>query len=150
MMKKILFALVITMSALTVFAQTEDPVSWKFESRKKAEGVYELVMTATVEKPWHIYSQYTGKGPIPTKFTFKANPLVALDGKTKEVGKMEKVNDPNFKSEVLYFSNGVQFIQTVKLKAKVKTNVAGNVEFMVCNDEQCLPPVKKSFDIKLQ
>ena len=150
MMKKILFALVITMSVVTVFAQTEDPVSWKFESRKKAEGVYELVMTATVEKPWHIYSQYTGKGPIPTKFTFKANPLVTLDGKTKEVGKMEKVNDPNFKSEVLYFSNGVQFIQTVKLKAKVKTNVAGNVEFMVCNDEQCLPPVKKSFDIKLQ
>ena len=149
-MKKIIVGLIVTISALHVFAQPKDPVSWKYESKKKSDGVYELIITATVQQPWHIYSQFTGKGPVPTKFTFKPNPLVTIDGKAKELGKLEKVFDPNFKSEVLYFSNGVQFVQTVKLKAKVKTSISGNVEYMVCNDEQCLPPTKRPFEIKLQ
>ncbi len=149
-MKKIIIALVVMISVLNVYAQPKNPVSWKFESKKKSDGVYELIVTATVEKPWHIYSQFTGKGPVPTKFSFKANPLVTLDGKITEIGKLEKVNDPNFKSEVLYFSNSVQFVQTAKLKAKATTSVSGTIEYMVCNDEECLPPVKKSFEIKLQ
>ena len=149
-MKKIIIALVVMISVLNVYAQPKNPVSWKFESKKKSDGVYELIVTATVEKPWHIYSQFTGKGPVPTKFSFKANPLVTLDGKITEIGKLEKVNDPNFKSEVLYFSNSVQIVQTAKLKAKATTSVSGTIEYMVCNDEECLPPVKKSFEIKLQ
>jgi hypothetical protein len=39
----------------------------------------------------------------------------------------------------------------VKVKAGIKTNVSGtgfNI-IMVCNDSKCLPPVKKSFDLKL-
>jgi len=149
-MKKTLLALMIVMSVINVYAQPKNPVNWKFESKKKSDGVYELIATATVEKPWHIYSQFTGKGPVPTKFIFKANPLVTMDGKIAEIGKLEKVNDPNFKSEVMFFSNSVQFVQTAKLKAKVTTSVSGTVEYMVCNDEECLPPVKRAFEIKLQ
>jgi len=148
-MKKRLFAILFTLSVMSGFSQSANPVSWKYESRKKGDNLYELVMTATIEKPWHIYSQNTGKGPIPTKFIFKSNPLVSFDGKVKEIGRLEKVNDPNFKSEVLYYSEQVQFIQTIKLKGHFKTTLSGTVEFMVCNDEQCLPPTKKSFDIKL-
>ncbi len=149
-MKKISFVVIAVLFAFLINAQPKNPVNWKFESKKKSDGVYELIATATVEKPWHIYSQFTGKGPIPTKFSFKTNPLVAFDGKVAEIGKLEKVSDPNFKSEVLYFSNSVQFVQTAKLKAKATTTVSGTVEYMVCNDEECLPPVKKLFDIKLQ
>lgn len=149
-MKKLIFTLFVTICAFNLYAQPKNPVSWKYESKLKSAGVYELIITATVEKPWHIYSQNTGKGPIPTKFTFKPNPLVAVDGTVKEIGKLEKVNDPNFKSEVLYYSGSVQFVQTVKLKAKAKTGISGTVEYMVCNDAECLPPVKKSFEINLQ
>jgi len=149
-MKKIIFALIVVMNVLNVNAQPKNPVSWKYESKKKADGVYELIATATVEKPWHIYSQFTGKGPVPTKFSFKMNPLVTLEGKIAEIGKLEKVNDPNFHSEVAFFSNSVQFVQTAKLKAKATTSVSGTVEYMVCNDEECLPPVKRPFEIKLQ
>ncbi|MDE3142967.1 MAG: hypothetical protein KGL19_02350 [Bacteroidota bacterium] len=149
-MKKLFFLFITLIITVFAFTQPKDPVGWKYESKKISSGVYELVITATVQQPWHIYSQFTGKGPVPTKFTFKPNPLVTIDGKAKELGKLEKVFDPNFKSEVLYFSNGVQFVQTVKLKAKVKTSISGNVEYMVCNDEQCLPPTKRPFEIKLQ
>jgi len=35
----------------------------------------------------------------------------------------------------------------VKLKANVKTNLSGKVEFMVCDEKQCLPP--SDVDIKV-
>ena len=149
-MKKFILAILISLGILPVMAQPKDPVTWTYESRKKSEGVYEIIITAKVTQPWHIYSQNTGKGPIPTKFVFKPNPLAILDGKVKETGKLEKVHDPNFNSDVLYFSDVVKFIQVVKLRANAKTSLSGNVEYMDCNDEQCLPPVTKSFNITLQ
>ncbi|MFL9484771.1 protein-disulfide reductase DsbD domain-containing protein [Chitinophagaceae bacterium LWZ2-11] len=150
-MKKFLLVSLLSVVGFAVQAQIKDPVIWKYEAKKKAAGVYELTITATVESPWHIYSQNTGKGgPVATAFTYKANPLVTLDGKTKENGKLEKVFDKSFNTNVLYYSNTVTFVQTVKVKGGVKTNVSGVVEYMVCDDEQCLPPTKKPFDIKLQ
>jgi thiol:disulfide interchange protein DsbD len=133
-----------------IHAQIKDPVSWKYEAVRKSGDTYELVITATVEKPWHIYSQNTGAGgPVPTNFTFKKNPLVDFSGKTKEVGKLQKTYDNNFKTNVLYYSGQVVFKHLVKVKGNVKTNVSGVVEYMVCDDQQCLPPTKKSIEIKL-
>lgn len=149
-MKKIVFVFALMFFFSYIHAQIKDPVSWKYEAVKKSGDTYELVITATVEKPWHIYSQNTGAGgPVPTNFTFKKNPLVDLSGKTQEVGKLQKTYDNNFKTNVLYYSGQVVFKQLVKVKGNVKTNVSGVVEYMVCDDQQCLPPTKKSFEIKL-
>ena len=152
-MKKIFFVVfVVAASALMsvqLMAQVKNPVDWKYEAKKKGEG-YQIVITATVKKPWHIYSQNTGKsGPIPTEIKFSPNPLVKLIGNVKEVGKLEKIFDKTFNTDVLYYSNSVVFTQDIAVKAGIKTNLSGTVEFMVCNDEQCLPPTKKTFDIKL-
>lgn len=149
-MKKVVFATVLLFFFSYIHAQIKDPVNWKYEAVKKSGDTYELVITATVEKPWHIYSQNTGAGgPVPTNFSFKKNPLVNLSGKTQEVGKLQKTYDNNFKTNVLYYSGQVVFKQLVKVKGNVKTNVSGVVEYMVCDDQQCLPPTKKSFEIKL-
>jgi thiol:disulfide interchange protein DsbD len=148
-MKKIVFAALMLVGFSTLHAQVKNPVQWQFEAKKKGVD-YEIVLTATVDKPWHIYSQNTGKnGPVPTTFSFKKNPLVTISGKVIETGKLEKVYDKNFSTDVLFYSNKVVFVQLVKVKAGVKTNVSGTVEYMVCDDEQCLPPTKKAFDIKL-
>ena len=149
-MKKLLGILILGMFFSASQAQIKDPVRWKYEAVKKSADTYEIVITATVEKPWHIYSQNTGAGgPVPTSITFKKNPLVTVGGKTIEVGKLQKVYDNNFKTEVLYYSGQVFFKQMVKLRGNVKTNISGTVEYMVCDDQQCLTPTKKSFDIKL-
>ncbi|HCL06294.1 MAG TPA: hypothetical protein DHW64_10150 [Chitinophagaceae bacterium] len=150
-MKKIIYTLLFTIVAGVVSAQIKDPVSWTFEAKKKTADTYEVVLSANIQGKWHIYSQKTGKGgPIPTKVNFKANPLLNITGAVKEVGKVEKVYDEIFQTDVLYLSNKVQYIQTVKLKGKAKTNITGTIEYMVCDDAQCLPPAKKTFDIKLQ
>jgi thiol:disulfide interchange protein DsbD len=154
-MKKILIVLAALIITIGSFAQPKDPVSWKYEIVKKTGNNYDLVITATVPKPWHIYSQNTPKGgPIPTKININTNPLITIAaGKAKEVGKQEKILDKNFSPkgvEVLFYSDQVQFLQSITLKTAVKTNITGTVEYMVCDDSQCLPPTKKSFDIKIQ
>lgn len=154
-MKKIVLALFALILTAGLFAQIKDPVGWKYEVVKKTGNAYQLVITATVPKPWHIYSQNTAKGgPIPTKITINMNPLITVAaGKAKEIGSLEKTLDKNFSPkgvEVLYYSNQVQFVQNISLKGAVKTNISGTVEYMICDDSQCLPPTKKSFDIKIQ
>jgi thiol:disulfide interchange protein DsbD len=87
---------------------------------------------------------------VPTKITFNNNPLIAIDGKLKETGKMEKVDDKVFGVKVFYYSGKVVYTQVVKVKGGLSTNISGTVSFMVCDDTQCLPPTKKTFDLKLQ
>lgn len=150
-MKRTVLTFFAALIAIVSFSQPKNPVSWNYEAIKKSAGIYEVTLTATMESPWHIYSQNTGKGgPIPTTISFKANPLVTKTGSIKEQGKLEKIFDKNFNTNVLYYSEKVVFVQTVKVKGGIKTNVSGTVEYMVCDDSQCLPPVKKSFDLKLQ
>ena len=130
-------------------AQFENPVKWIYTAKKIAPKTYEIHITANIDGNWHMYSQDTGEGPEPTSFNFIANPLVKLDGKVKEVGKLEKTYDPNFKSVMKYYSKQVDFVQKIKLKSTATTLVKGTVTFMVCNDKKCLPPKEIPFSVKV-
>lgn len=136
----------------TIIAKAQpDPVSWNFTSKKLANNSYELHLTATIEKGWHIYSQTTpAGGPIPTAFTFTKNPLITMAALPKESGKLEQHNEPLFGVNVKQFSDKVDFIQPVKLKASVLATIKGTVEFMVCNDKTCLPPKVVPFSVALK
>jgi len=148
-MKKLFTFLLVSIITISAFAQ-KDPVSWTYTAVKKSATEYELKMTAIVPSPWHIYSQNMAKGgPSPTKFTFKPNPLVTLSGAVAEKGKLKTVRDENFDMDVKYYADKVEFTQKIKLKSAVKTTVNGTVNFMVCDDEKCLPPTSKTFSIKL-
>ena len=150
-MKKFTLLFISVLVVTVAFCQAENPVQWSFASVKKADKLYEVTLTATFAKPWHIYSQTTpAGGPVPTQITFKANPLVVLDGAIKETGSLQTIHDENFGVDVKYYSDKVVFTQKVKLKALVKTHASGTLEYMVCNDNRCLPPKKVPFDITLQ
>ena len=150
-MKKILVASFFLLASNFLFAQmVESPVRWSATSKKIGDKTYEIHLTANIASPWHIYSQTTPDGgPVPTSITFTKNPLVIKDGTTKEVGKLQQHNEPLFGVDVKQFSNKVDFVQVVKLKANVKTSVDVTVEFMTCNDKECLPPTTKNFTVAL-
>jgi thiol:disulfide interchange protein DsbD len=132
------------------FSQVKNPVKWSYTAKKLATGKYEVHMTATVEKGWHIYSQTTPEGgPVPTQFTFTKNPLLTMSGPVKEVGKIETHFEKLFDVNVKQFSDKVDFVQIVTVKGTVKTNLTGKVEYMLCDDKQCLPPASQSFSIAL-
>ncbi len=149
MKKLVCFFTCLLVAASLVQAQIIDPVKWQFSAKKTGAQSYDLVITATLEKPWHIYSQNTGEGPVPTSFSFKKNPLITFTGNVKEEGKLIKEMDKNFNSMVSSYEGKVVFVQKITTKGSIKTNVAGEVEYMVCNNNRCLPPTKKTFNIKL-
>lgn len=149
-MRKLILILFAFATSFVVSAQVKDPVKWSATSRKNGQN-YEVVLTASLPKPWHIYSQTTGEGgPIATKLTFTKNPLLSLQGAPKEVGKLKEDYDKNFDTKVKYFADKVDFVQTVKVKGNLKTNVGVTVEYMTCDDNQCLPPTKKTFNVALK
>lgn len=132
-------------------AQVRTPVKWTYRAVSKGAGKYEVIVSAAIEKGWHLYSQMTPDGgPIPTTFQFTRNPLVTMSGAVREVGKLEKRHEKLFGVDVHQFSNEVSFMQAVAVKGKVKTNLAGTVEYMVCNDKECLPPATQAFSVELK
>jgi hypothetical protein len=150
-MKKIIFVLLSVIAAGVVSAQTLNPVTWTFTSRKISDNEYEIKMTATIQKGWHLYSQTQPEDAVaqPTAFNFNKNPLINFNGKVKEIGKLEKYSDKKLGVSANQYSNEVSFIQKIKVKGKAKTNVTGKMEYQTCNDERCLPPKTVTLSIAL-
>lgn len=148
-------AILLTSLAIVVFtgrAQTaENPVSFTYGVQHVGGNIYEVKITARINKPWHIYSQYTPpEGPsLPTHISFSKNPLVEIVGKPEEKGKLitrhEDILDVNLK----YFAEKVAFIQKVKVKQNVKTNLQGTIEYMACTNERCLMPATEKFSLDI-
>ncbi len=150
-MKKLYTISVLFSIALTASAQL-NPISWSFSSKKIGDKLYEVEMKATIQNKWHLYSQVQPDDAIaiPTQFTFNPNPLFTLEGKVIETGKLEKFTDKTLGVSANQYSNTVVFKQKVKLKANVKTNLTGSVEYQTCDDEKCLPPRTVNYSIALR
>lgn len=150
-MKKITLILaLVLLGAISAFAQLENPVTWQYAA-KKTPGKNEatLYIKANIDPNWHLYSQNLKPGgPSKTQITFTPSKDYTLVGTTTEpkpITKYEKV----FKMNVSYFEDEVVFTQKIKLN-KATTAVKGKVEFMVCDDKQCLPPSEVSFSIPVK
>jgi len=149
-MKRLLLQAFLLIAAQIGFAQSSRQVQWSYSAKKISDKVYEVHMTATINGDYHLYAQDAGgEGPVATTFTFTKNPLTVFDGKIKENGKQIKKFETAWKHDVKYFESKVDFVQVVKLKANVKTSLAGKVEFMVCNDKQCLPPSEVEINVNI-
>ena len=138
--------------ALTLSVQAQlNPVTWTYSAKKIDDKTYEVHLTANIQAGWHLYSQVQPSDAIvdPTAIVFTTNPLIKLDGKIKELGKMEKFRDDNLKISANQYAQKVDFVQVVKLKAKTKTNLAGKVTYQTCDDKKCLPPKTVNFNVQV-
>jgi len=147
-MKKISFLTLIltTIVFSQLKAQILTPVHWSYGAKKINSTEAVVFMKATIDNGWHVYSQTVKDGgPVKTTFTFNPSKQYKKIGKTIEpqpILRMEKV----FNMEVGFFENSVIFQQKIKLKTS-QAIVKGTVEYMTCNDHQCLPPENIEFSI---
>lgn len=147
------FALFLSLTAHAQFAdpnaKIEDPVKWSFKSEKVNSTEFDLVITATIDKGWHVYSQFIAEGgPIPTSFKFTPSKAYKLKGTVTESPKAVSAFDKNFDMQIAWHKDKVDFRQRIILNTP-KTSVAGVLEFMVCNDQKCLPPSEVEFQISV-
>jgi len=130
----------------------QEPVQWTYTSKALTPDTYEVRIIATIQDGWHLYAQKQPSDAIalPTKISFVKSPLVELQGLTKEVGKLDRFTDPNLGVEANQYLHKVDFVQVVRLKAKVQTTITGTIQFQVCNEQECLPPTITEFSIPLK
>jgi len=130
-------------------AKIFDPVKWSYSSEKINDKEFDLIITAKIDKGWHLYSQFIEEGgPIPTSFKFSPSAAYKLIGKVTESPKPVTAFDKNFNMEIAWHKDQVVFKQRVSLN-KTVTAVSGVLEFMVCDDQRCLPPAEVEFQIPL-
>ena len=145
-MKKLFSILLLVFVTLAVQAQIHQPVKWKIKLEDSQSAEKEIVFAATIDKGWHLYDMNLPEGgPVSTSFTFETLQGAELIGQPVSNIKPTVVYDEQFAMDLRWFPGAVTFTQKVKILNPKKFKIEGEVEFMVCNDETCLPPDRVSF-----
>ncbi|MEO8765145.1 MAG: protein-disulfide reductase DsbD domain-containing protein [Ginsengibacter sp.] len=145
-MKKIFITFLSVFVIQAAIAQILNPAKFDYTCVKKGANQFEVHIKASVQPMWHIYSIYNPEGGAQaTALTFSNAKVI---GKAKEMGKLKTVFEKEFKVNQKFFEQNVDFVQIVKVDPGAK-KVSGTIEYMVCNDKQCLPPKTVAFDISL-
>jgi len=124
-------------------AQIHNPVTWETSVEKINDSEFNLLITAGIEQGWHLYSQNVPEGgPIPTSIKIvEDDSKYQLIGSPQE-GKGHEEYDNVFDMDIKYFETKAVFKQRIKLLGSDKIDITGVLEFMVCDDTNCLPPTE--------
>ena len=114
-----------------ITAQIKDPVKFKYNINTLPNNEYEAVLTATIEKNWHIYSQDLPEDSgIPTEMKLSSKEGINLIGKVQEVGKKHDEFSEAFGAQIVYYSDKVLFKQKFKLKDNTKpANITAEITY---------------------
>jgi len=125
-----------------------NPATWSGSVEKISDTEYKLTFNADLQEGWYTYSQFTDPdGPIPTTFYYTEGSHYELVGKAEEIGKLKKAPEPAFGPGITvtkFVGNKATFVQTVKVTDATKP-IAGELEYMACDNEMCTPPTPASF-----
>ena len=143
-----LLILLVSLATLSLSAQIYNPVKWTITLTPAGDGNYTFLAKATIDEGWWVYSQYLENedGPIATTVNFDAGDHYKLVGKNKESDNAKKIFDKVFEMEVVKFQKSYTIEQKIKVTDPSKP-IKGYVNFMTCNDERCLPPTDKEFEL---
>jgi len=133
------------------FAQMLNPVKWSSQYNHLGEDDFELVFKASIKKGWAVYSQFldSDDGPVATTIEYNNMSHFSLSGKGKEEGGRKAGFDPIFEMDVVKFEKEYIIRQRIKVK-DISKPIEGFLNFMTCDDEQCLPPTDYDFRFELK
>lgn len=151
-----LFGIVLS---LGVSAQ-DYPVTFTTEAKKISSTEYDILIKATIEEGWHIYSLVRNPDcddpkkdltcPNATELKFKKSADYDVVGNPTE-SKPIKEFDKVFEIDVLYFEHTATFKQRIKLKTGKTVKVSGTFFCQFCTDTKCSqfqPEAKFTVEIK--
>ena len=142
-----LFVLIFAFLSIGISAQVKDPVKFQLKINELKNNEYEAVLTANLEKNWHIYSKDIPEDSgIPTEMRVSGK-NIELIGKVTEVGKKEDEFSEAFGVRIVYYSNSAAFKQKFKLKNPAQpSNVIAEITYQTCDDRVCLAPNTLEFE----
>ena len=84
-----------------------------------------------------------------TSINFDEDSLIVNKTKPEESPIPPKHYDSSFEMELAYWSGNATITQEIEVTPGTK-EITGYVEFMVCDDERCLPPDNYTFKIEIE
>jgi hypothetical protein len=106
-------------------------------------GAASITVTGAIQEGWHVYAleQLPG-GPTPLKVTLADSTLATVTG-APSGSKPRKVYDKRFSLSTQLYSGTVTVQLPVRLVSEAAAGVqqlAVNVRFQSCSDQECRPP----------
>ena len=145
-MKRVFSTLLMSFMFLAVQAQIHTPVKWKIKLEDSGKPEKEIVFAAVADKGWHLYDMnLPAGGPVSTSITYETMKGAELVGKVVSSVAPTSVYDELFAMNLRWYSGTVTFTQKIKVTDAKAFKLAGELEFMACNDETCLPPERVEF-----
>lgn len=130
---------------LLVHGQILEPIHWSATAEKQSDTTVVVVLTAKIDKGWHLYTQDIPEdGPVATTFRYDQPAL----GATTTDAAVVSEYDGNFEMELTYYEHEAVFRQVVR--AGATDTLSGEVTFMACDDKQCLAPDTWSWQVAPQ
>ena len=141
--KTILFLLFFLFAFAKGNAQILEPVKWTSKIEKKSGNNAVLIFDGTIEKDWHMYSQFTPDGgPLALEITFKNQKgNYNLVGKAKE-GKTRTAFNDVFGVNETFFEGKAHIEQEITIINPNLKTVDVEFDFQVCK-EVCINSNKK-------
>lgn len=161
-MKRLVLIIYCGFFAVVSNGQILEPVKWAFSHEKIKDNEYKLIFKASIDEGWHVYAQNIEEGgPIPTSFYFTPSKDYEVIGSYTQTddgyitlilteGAGESVYDKIFEMNLKYFSNVALFTQQIKNLTGKTITIKGYLEYMCCDEQQCLPPSEVEFNFKIE
>lgn len=145
-MKHLLICL-LTLLPASLSAQLLDPVTWTADFTADGDSAT-LTLTATIDDGWHLYATELPPelvdGPDPTSVSYSTlSGLEATGGLVPSEAPI-KIYDSIYESDLLYWEHTITLTQRFAITDK-NYSIAGTVDFMACNDQNCIPPSSFEF-----
>lgn len=128
-----------------------DPVQYELitvPDSVEAGEVFDVVIEADIESPWHLYSILNDPdaGPYPTSFS-SASDQMAIAGEVTETEAVIAF-DPNFNTNLGWHSGSPQFTIPIAFRSELQgeETIRIDILYQVCDDRSCLPPKTKTIE----
>ena len=149
-MKHILLFLFIVTGVISSHAQVQDHAKWNFAVEKISGKQLQVVLTASLDSGSHIYSsQMEDGGPQKTIVSVEPGKSFKVAEKTTEFGTLIEKYDSSFNITLRYYPLRAVFKKVIDVTDTSAFTLKGNVSYMLCTDEVCLPPEEKEFTINI-
>jgi thiol:disulfide interchange protein DsbD len=146
---RLLITLLLLVSLSSVFGQMAKPVKWNFSVNTISKTEAELVLSANIQKDWHMYSinQPTEDGGMPLVIEFAKSSNYKLDGKIIEPKPKEEF-DKGFEVKVRIFENQVTFKQKIQILTPGSFSIKGTLNGQACAESCVL--FDETFEFKME
>ncbi len=126
-------------------------VAWSSSVEPLGGDTCRIVLEASIPASYHLYDMgpYEAGGPNATSIRFLPADGVRYDGGVRQLSEPERHYDELFGMEIGTFSGRARFAQQAILSVP-EAEVRAEVEWMICNDNTCLPPEDAVLTVRVE